>query len=254
MLRYEDPFSLSLFFHWNSEPWNNVAAYNDPHAHMEFKTIGAAKDAIPLPQSATSPLQALIAKRQSCREFAPESITLGELAAVLNCGYGSTGLRKWQDGRRTLGRAVPSAGGLYPLELYVICNRVEGVPQGIHHFNVRDRTLEPISRPCTIAEIVPELMYQQFLQPASALCLLTAVFPRTLKKYGARGYRYVLIEAGHVAQNICLAATEIGLATLCVGGFTDHKINRRLRLDGAAEAALYGVALGHVAVGHNPNT
>jgi SagB-type dehydrogenase family enzyme len=245
MLPYEDSISLSLFFHWNSEPWNNVAAYNDPHARMEFKTVGAAKDALALPKSESSPLLELIARRQSCREFAPQPIKLGELAAVLDAGYGLTGLRKWENGRRTLRRPVPSAGGLYPLELYVVSNRVEGVVPGIHHFNARDRTLELVSEPCTIAEMLPDLMHQRFLEPASALCLLTAVLPRTLRKYGARGYRYVLMEAGHVAQNICLRAAEIGLATLCVGGFTDHQVNRRLGLDGAAEAALYGVAVGH---------
>jgi len=252
MLPYEDPFSLSLFFHWNSEPWNNVAAYNDPHARMEFKVVGTAKDAIALPKSETSPLLELIAKRQSCREFAPEPIRLGELASVLDAGYGLTGLRRWENGHRTLGRPVPSAGGLYPLELYVVSSRVEGVAPGIHHFNARDHTLEPVSEPCTIEEILPDLMYQRFLEPASALCLLTAVLPRTLRKYGARGYRYVLMEAGHVAQNMCLRATEIGLAALCVGGFTDQRLNRRLLLDGSSEAALYGVAVGHMSAAKTP--
>ncbi len=247
MLPYEDPLSLSLLFHWNSEPWNNVAAYNDPHARMEFKSV-ASKNAIVLPKSEGSPLLELIAKRQSCREFAPESIRLAELASVLDAGYGLTGLRKWTNGHRTFGRPVPSAGGLYPLELYVICNRIDGVAPGIHHFNVRERTLEPMSEGCTIAEILPELMCQRFLEPASALCLLTAVFPRTLRKYGARGYRYVLMEAGHVAQNMCLRATEIGLATLCVGGFTDRRLNRRLLLDGSSEASVYGVAVGKTSV------
>ena len=245
MLPYEDPYSLSLFFHWNSEPWNNLAAYNDPHTRMEFKAVGAGEQAIPLPKSGISPLLELVSKRRSCREFAPEPIGLSELATVLEAGYGLTGLRKWPNGHRTLGRPVPSAGGLYPLELYVLCNRVEGVAPGIHHFNALEHTLEPLSQSCVIAEILPDLMHQGFLEPASALCLLTAVLPRTLRKYGTRGYRYLLIEAGHVAQNMCLRATEIGLATLCVGGFTDQRINRRLLLDGSSEAALYGLAVGH---------
>jgi len=244
MLAYEDPFSLSLFYHWNSEPWNNEEAYSDPHAHMEFKSVGPPENAVLLPKAESSHLTELIAKRQSCREFAPEPIRLSELASVLEAGYGLLGLRKWPNGYRTLGRPVPSAGGLYPLEVYVFSNRVEGLPPGIHHFNARDHSLEALSGPCSLAEVVPELMHQGFLEPASALCLLAGVFPRTLRKYGSRGYRYILIEAGHVAQNMCLRATEMGLATLCVGGFTDHKINRRLQLDGSAEAALYGVALG----------
>ena len=245
MLPYEDPMTLSLFFHWNSEPWGNVYAYNDPHARMEFRSVGANKDSIPLPKSGASPLLELIAKRQSCREFSPEPIGLAELGSVLEAGYGLTALRRWPNGHRTWGRAVPSAGGLYPLELYVACNRVEAMAPGIHHFNVRDHSLERIQAPCALAEMLPDLMYQEFLEPASALCLLTAILPRTLRKYGARGYRYVLIEAGHVAQNISLRATELGLSTLCVGGFTDHRLNRRLRLNGSTEVALYGIAVGH---------
>ncbi len=245
MLPYEDAVSLSLLFHWNSEPWNNVSAYHDPHARMEFKTVSAARDAIALPKPGTSPLLELIAKRHSCREFTPESITLGELASVLDAGYGITGLRNWPSGHRTFGRPVPSAGGLYPLEIYIVSDRVEGVASGIHHFNAREHTLEPLPGSCTIAEMMAELMHQSFLEPASALCFLTAILPRTLRKYGARGYRYILMEAGHVAQNMCLRATELGLATLCVGGFTDHRVNRRLQLVGRSEVALYGVAVGH---------
>lgn len=244
MLPYEDPFSLSLLFHWNSEPWGNVSAYNDPHARMEFKAVGAANHQIPLPKPAASPLLELIASRQSCREFSAEPIGLSELASVLEAGYGLTGLRKWPNGHRTFGRAVPSAGGLYPLEVYVVCNRVESLLPGIYHFNVCAHALEPLPQSCTIAELLPDLMHQSFLEPASALCVLTAVLPRTLRKYGARGYRYVLIEAGHAAQNICLRAVELGLSSLCVGGFTDHRLNRRLEADGSSEAALYAVALG----------
>jgi SagB-type dehydrogenase family enzyme len=245
MLPYEDPFSLSLLFHWNSEPWGNVAAYNDPHARMEFKSVGDAKRRVPLPKPVASPLLELIASRQSCREFSAEPIALGELASVLEAGYGLTGLRRWPNGHRTFRRAVPSAGGLYPLEVYVVCNRVESLLPGIYHFNVRAHALEPMQDCFTMAELPPDLMHQSFLEPASALCVLTAVLPRTLRKYGARGYRYVLIEAGHVAQNICLSAVELGLSALCVGGFTDHRLNRRLAADGSSEAALYAVAVGH---------
>ena len=141
-------------------------------------------------------------------------------------------------------RAVPSAGGLYPLELYVVCNQVEGTKPGLHHFNVRDRTLEYMSGPFSIADLLPRLMQQPFIEHAAAFIFIAAVLPRTLKKYGPRGYRYLLMEAGHAAQNICLRATELDLATLCLGGFSDHQINSLLELDGRKEVALYAIALG----------
>jgi SagB-type dehydrogenase family enzyme len=245
MLPYNDAFSLSLLFHWNSEPWGNVAAYNDPHARMEFKKVQAAGPVVALAESGTSSVGELSATRWSCREFMPVPLAFRDLAAVLDAAYGMTRVRKWPNGGCTVGRPVPSAGGLYPLELYVVCNRVTDVPQGVYHLHAFERTLEPLGMPLSIADRVPDLMNQAFLEPASALIFFTAVFPRTLKKYGARGYRYVLIEAGHAAQNICLQAADLGLATLCVGGFTDHRINKVLKLDGGSEGAVYAVALGH---------
>jgi SagB-type dehydrogenase family enzyme len=73
---------------------------------------------------------------------------------------------------------------------------------------------------------------------------LTAVFERTMSRYGPRGYRYVLLEAGHVAQNLCLVATELELGTLCLGGFRDAAINELLGLDPRGEGAVYAVAIG----------
>jgi SagB-type dehydrogenase family enzyme len=245
MLRYDDAYSLAALFHRNSEPWGNQAAYDDPHARaMAFKTTGTRETSIPLPATEGSPLERLITARHSCRGFAETEIELHELGALLETAYGITGIREWPGSQRAFGRTVPSGGGRYPLELYVLSNRVHGLDRGVHHFNVRDHALEPLAMACSIGDLVPDLMHQVYLQSASALVIMTAVFPRMLDKYGARGYRYVLMECGHAAQNLCLRAVELGLGTLCVGGFTDHRINALLELDPVTEGALYGVAIG----------
>jgi SagB-type dehydrogenase family enzyme len=248
MLLFEDAFALSLLFHLNSEPWNNTKAYTALRANGQFKTVATSGPAVVLPEPPSSALADLIAARQSCRNFAPTTITLHQLAAVLHAGYGITGVRGEGGDLLVFRRAVPSAGGLYPLELYVVCNQVEGTKPGLHHFNARNRTLEHISGPWPITDLLPMLMEQTFIDHAAALIFITAVLQRTLNKYGPRGYRYVLMEAGHVAQNICLRATELDLATLCLGGFSDHQINSFLELDGREEVALYGIALGESAV------
>ena len=250
MLLSEDAFALSLLFHLNSEPWNNTKAYAMPQAHEQFKTIASSEPAVALPEPPSSALMELIAARQSCRNFIPGTILLHQLAAILHAGYGITGLREWPGEFRVFRRAVPSAGGLYPLELYVVCNQVEGTKPGLHHFNVRDRTLEYMSGPFSIADLLPRLMQQPFIEHAAAFIFIAAVLPRTLKKYGPRGYRYLLMEAGHAAQNICLRATELDLATLCLGGFSDHQINSLLELDGRKEVALYTIAIGHGLTDH----
>jgi SagB-type dehydrogenase family enzyme len=249
MFLAEDAFALSLLFHLNSEPWNNITGYAGLQAHAQFKTVPSLEPAVVLPKSPPSPLMELIAARHSCRDFAPGTISLHQVAGMLQAGYGITGLRDWPGGVLMFQRAVPSAGGLYPLELYVICFQVEGVKPGLHHLNARDHALEYVCG-LPIPELLQGLLQQSFTSDAAAFIFIAAVLPRTLKKYGPRGYRYLLLEAGHAAQNICLRATELGLATLCLGGFSDHKINSLLELDGREEVALYAIAVGHGAAEH----
>jgi SagB-type dehydrogenase family enzyme len=245
MLRYDDPYSLAALFHLNSEPWGNQAAYEDPHGRvMEFKTHEGG-GAVPLPDPTESPLTSLIAARRSCRSFGSEPVTTMQLAALLEAAYGVTGLVDWGDGLRAFTRAVPSGGARYPLELYALCQRVKGVDAGIHHFNARDRTLYPIQVPYSIVDLSSALLHQVYVREAAVLVMMAAVFPRVLNKYGARGYRYALIECGHAAQNLCLRAAELGLVTLCVGGFYDRAVNSILRLDPWKEGTLYIVAVGH---------
>lgn len=249
MFPAEDAFALSLLFHLNSEPWTKIAGYSGQQAHGQFKTVPSSEPVVVLPKSPPSPLMELIVARHSCRNFAPGTIPLDQVAGMLEAGYGITGLREWPGGLLMFQRAVPSAGGLYPLELYVICIQVEGVKPGLHHLNARDHALEYVCG-LPISELLQGLLQQSFTRDAAAFIFIAAVLPRTLKKYGPRGYRYLLLEAGHAAQNICLRATELGLATLCVGGFSDHKINSLLELDGREEVALYAIAVGHSTAEH----
>jgi len=86
-----------------------------------------------------------------------------------------------------------------------------------------------------------------FIRDANLIFFLSAVFHRSQKKYGPRGYRYILLEAGHVAQNLCLIAAEFNLGSLCMGGFYDSRLNRFLGFDGLSEAVVYSVAAGNSA-------
>lgn len=246
MLPYEDERSLALLYHLNSEPWMNLPAYSQYAGPMAFSTAGELEDAIALPASEDSPLLRLLAARRSCRDFTDTPIATRDLATLLHTGYGIIGRRCWPDGFRTFQRAVPSAGGLYPLELFVVARAVEGLEEGLYHYDARHHRLEPWRRRITLRELIPILMNQGFVAPAAVVVLLAAVFARTMRKYGPRGYRYVLFEAGHVAQNICLSAVERGLGSLCLGGFHDGSLNRTLGLDPRHAAVLYGVAVGHV--------
>lgn len=238
MFRADDSQSLSQLYHLNSEPWVNAAA-SDAVYELEYKETGGAE--LPLPLVTESPLMKLIRARHSCRDFAPRAMRIEDLATLLGGAYGITRRGEIYD------RAAPSAGGLYPLEVYVVTRAIDSLPDGIYHYNVRGHVLEFVRSACGPGDLGQILLGQQFLEQANALVLLSAVFARTQKKYGPRGYRYALLEAGHVAQNLCLLAAEQGLGGLCVGGFFDRRLNRLLQLDGVEQAVVYAVAIGHSA-------
>jgi len=141
-------------------------------------------------------------------------------------------------------RPAPSAGGLYPLEMYVAARSVDGLADGFYHYNVPRHELEPLPDAAPLDQLSDVLLVQPYVQSANVLVFLAAVFSRTLRRYGPRGYRYMLLEAGHVGQNLCLLAAELGLGTLCVGGFQDGMLNAHLGLDGRNEAVLYCVCAG----------
>jgi SagB-type dehydrogenase family enzyme len=247
MLEFEDSTSLALLFHLNSEPWLNLQAYA-ASAEVPFKQVASHKTSFPLPFPVECDTVArTIRKRRSCRAFAPEPIALQTVSTLLAHAYGTFESTTLPDSNLALARPGPSAGGLYPLDLYAIVLRVDGIPDGVYHYQPLYHRLEPMGQPPSAEQTADLLLAQPFIADANLVIFLAAEFKRTLGKYGSRGYRYVLLEAGHVAQNLCLLAVEHGLASLCIGGYRDAKVNRWLGLDGKREAVLYGIAIGHAA-------
>ena len=228
MLSAQDATSLSLLYHLNSEPWK----VPDGDWRPLYQENGA--DIARLPANADTPLSRVIRRRRSCRDFAPRELDALDLAVLLAGAYGITSI----DGG-VYQRAAPSAGGLYPLEQYLITRA------GIAHYVTRDHALEAVAPAPAPGELTASCYGQPWAESAAAVIVLAAVFARTQDKYGPRGYRFALLEAGHVAQNICLLAEERGLGAVCLGGFVDSRLNALLRIDGRTEAALYAVAVGH---------
>ena len=248
MLDATDTRSLALLYHLNSEPWINPDARADEAYRVEIKEMAASGERLRLPASLPgSALGELIARRSSCRTWAARTLALADLAAILAGGYGLGGTISFPSGLEMRTRSVPSAGGLYPLELYASLHSVSEVPDGLYHYNVLDHALERLRAPLDPHVLAEAVIPAPFLVNANVLVFIGAVFDRTLSKYGARGYRYILLEAGHAAQNLCLVAAERGLASLCVGGFMDAQLNRLLELDPRLEATVYCVGLGHAA-------
>jgi SagB-type dehydrogenase family enzyme len=190
-------------------------------------------DPVPLPGS----LDCVLARRRSERASLARPLGLGELSAVLAASY-AVG----PDSRRP----VPSGGGLYPLELYVIAAVVCGLECGVYHFHPFHSQLNRIGAPPWSA-VRAALVDGNILDEAAALLVVTAVFPRSQFKYGQRGYRFALLEAGHAVQNALLAAADLGLPALPLGGFYDRRLDEIVGADGLDEASVHAVVLGGAA-------
>jgi SagB-type dehydrogenase family enzyme len=140
---------------------------------------------------------------------------------------------------------VPSGGGLYPLELYLIVNQVEQVPQGIYHYAIYPPLLEQVYALEFSKLFISQLfMNQPYVAESSVILVATSFFKRNMHKYGDRGYRYILYEAGHLFQNINLIATALGLGTLNLGGFFDDEVTRLLKINNEEEIPLYSMGIG----------
>jgi SagB-type dehydrogenase family enzyme len=190
--------------------------------------------ALPTPSPLRGSLGDLLARRRSGKSGALRPLGAAQLSAVLAASYASG-----RDGRRP----VPSGGGLYPLELYVIVAAVNGVERGVYHFHPFRGRLHRLA-PLDWSAVRDALAAPELLERTAAVLVMTAMFSRTRFKYGPRGYRFALIEAGHLGQNALLAATDLGLPALPIGGFFDRQLDAIVGADGLEEASLYAIALG----------
>jgi SagB-type dehydrogenase family enzyme len=203
------------------------------HRHRPFLPLPSAD----LAESLASALE----RRRSTRTFGERPLRLEELGAILHAAYGATGEVA---GTSQALRSAPSGGALYPLELYVVCRRVDGAAVALHHYDPLRHGLEllrPFQPDESLADLSP---YHELLAASAALVVLTAMFWRSRFKYGARAYRFTLIEAGHVAQSLLLAVAALGLAAVPIGGFFDRRVDAFLGVDGLDEASLYLVPIG----------
>lgn len=208
-----------------------------------YKTYaGAPKVSLPQPVDDTLPVCVAIHRRASVRSFLGRELPLAVLGRVLQA---ADGLTTQAEGH--VRRAAPSAGGLYPIEIYVVASDVESLTPGLYHFQVRDSTLERLSEE-PLAELLHQASNEQRAVGSSpATIILTARFDRVTTKYADRGYRYAYIEAGAVCENIYLQAAALGLGTVVVGAFNDAALSRVLQIDGVREAPIVMMPVGYPA-------
>ena len=230
-----------LYHQWSKPGYSQVlGAVLDWGGQPErYKTYAdAEKIALPDPHGYHGlSLEETVEMRRSVRDYSAEPLSSEELSRLLHAAQGIT------EGRRGF-RAAPSAGALYPIELYAVVHNVAGLEPGVYHYAVQEHGLELLQRGDFRAAVMQAGLWQDFLGQASVCFVLSAIFQRTRWKYRERTYRYVMLEAGHVGQNLYLAATSMGLGACAVGAFLDDDLNELLGLDGVEEASLYVISVG----------
>jgi SagB-type dehydrogenase family enzyme len=173
-------------------------------------------------------------ERRSVREYAPEALTLSEVSQLLWGGQGVT------DTRERL-RTAPSAGALYPLELYLVTGNIKSLSPGVYRYQPMQHRLVKVGSSDLREALAAVALRQSFLRDSAGAFVFTAVPERTTAKYGKRGIRYVHMEAGHAAQNVYLQAVSLGLGTVVVGAFDDEDVQEVL---GIKEQPLYLMPFG----------
>lgn len=173
--------------------------------------------------------------RRCDREFGPENFTLGDVSALLGS------CRIVDDERDTERRTYPSAGARFPIEMYLMAFRVDGLEPGCYHYKVRTHELE-VLWPADLEAKTAEVVSPFITNPAAAI-VMTSVISRAEVKYGYKAYPFSYLEAGHMAQNMVLASAAQGLGACPIGGFVDATIVELLDLTGD-EIPVYVIAAG----------
>jgi SagB-type dehydrogenase family enzyme len=243
---YHENTKLSMqtaaqYFKASSTP-SSIERYLTTRGFRQFH----AGEQIALPAATQSPesLQEVMLRRRSGRQLSGP-VELCELATLLNQSLGCTAIVEDDETEIVHAlRAWPSAGGLYPLDTYVIVRNVTGVPAGVYHYNPITSSLE--SKPSRPPDkVLSDAFFgQAFAINASVSVFLVASFDRTVAKYGERGYRLVLLDAGHAAQNLLLTAEQMFLDAVAMGGYCDDSLASDLGIDGVSEAVVHSVLMG----------
>jgi len=182
----------------------------------------------------TETLNYSIQNRKSIRDFSEKTLLKEQLSYLL---WASTGIQRNERGFEY--RTAPSAGALYPIETYVVINNVKNIEQGVYHYNIEHHHLEEIKKGDYRSAITEAALYQPMCYHAAAVFIWTAIFNRSKCKYGQRAYRYIYLDAGHIAENLALSATSINLGTCQIAALYDDEVNQIIDIDGLIESTIY---------------
>jgi len=196
---------------------------------------------LPAPEPVESVLlDEVLKKRRSVRRFSKKPITKRQLSYLL---WASSGVQRRERGYEF--RTAPSAGALYPIETYIVVNRVEDLARGVYHYSVKSHLLEELKLGDFGKDVALAALEQRICSESAVVFIWTAIFARSKWKYKQRAYRYIYLDAGHIGQNLALSATSLGLGSCQVGAFYDDEMNKITDVDGVEESVIYMSVVGY---------
>ncbi len=214
--------------------WSNKPDTYKNYAH-------SPRIALPRPETEGGmPLWNILSLRRSVRDFDSRPVTDQQLSQLL---WASQGITAEQYGYKF--RTVPSAGALYPVETYIIVNNVRDIHQGVYHYNILEHCLEQLRQGDYRVTIARAALDQRIAYDACVVFAWTAVFERCKWKYKQRAYRYLYLDAGHIAQALAMAAVGLGLGSCQIAALYDEEVNDLLTVDGIEESAIYLTVIGN---------
>ena len=228
--------------------FNKSRPYIDPDSSqwpkewsiIEFKSYSRLQQIkLPKPTLDKISLENVILNRKSEREFSGNPLNLKQLSSLLFFGAGIT--HKNKDPNLTR-RAYPSGGARYPLEVYLAVLNVDGLTPGFYHYNVKKHSLELILKEKSI--VLRNLFHDDFVKKSGAIFIFSMIPKRSTIKYGDFALKIGLIETGHLAENIYLAAQSLKLKCCSLGNLNESLAHRLLDLDGSQEITFYALAVG----------
>ncbi|UCD52740.1 MAG: SagB/ThcOx family dehydrogenase [Phycisphaerales bacterium] len=184
-------------------------------------------------------LDKVLKQRRSVREFKAQALSLGQLSYLL---WASTGIERTEGGYEF--RTAPSAGALYPIETYIVANDVRKLESGLYHYAIQNHELEQLKAADLRQPIAMAALGQAMCVTAPLVFVWTAIIERSKWKYRQRAYRYIYLDAGHIAENLALAAVSLELGTCQIGALFDDEVNKILDIDGTEETTIYMSVVG----------
>lgn len=178
--------------------------------------------------------QDAVRKRRSIRDFSAQAMTLEQLSFLL---WVSSGIQRIEEG--FVFRTAPSAGALYPIETYLVVNNVKDLAAGVYHYDIQQHRLEELKKGDFQVHIAQAALHQPMCAHAAVVFVWTGMFNRSKCKYGQRAYRYIYLDAGHIAQNLALGAVSLDLGSCQVAALYDDEVNSIIDVDGEQESVLY---------------